>query len=278
MKHWKMKRWKHVVVLAGTLALGGVATAQNYTNPYTGRTFNNPTSSFLDTVIMNNMRTQQLFTSQMIASNSLRISFQRGGKTRKQSPHAQSPHAQSPRERAVADRFAKYRGTMFTPSGKPMMPAKLAASLVKEPGEKQRQMTALLTEMLAIYEQRSRQQNAPSNDLARTQAYCIAVNYSHYSGKDISMDHLAALRGKIRVALSSDAKFRALNNAKKQQLSETLIILTNFMDMGHTLSIEKKDEEGKRAYRQMAGMLLKAMLSVEPNRVMFTETGLVITQ
>jgi hypothetical protein len=62
------------------------------------------------------------------------------------------------------------------------------------------------------------------------------------------------------------------SHAKKQSLGETLIILTNFMEMGHALSIEKKDEEGKRVYRQMAGMLFKAMLSVEPNRVMFAET------
>jgi hypothetical protein len=92
------------------------------------------------------------------------------------------------------------------------------------------------------------------------------------------MDHLAALRGKIRTALSSDPKFRALSNAKKQQMSETLIILTNFMDLGHTVSIQQKNEQGKRAYRQMAGMLLQGMLAVNPNRVAFTKTGLVISQ
>ncbi len=92
------------------------------------------------------------------------------------------------------------------------------------------------------------------------------------------MDHLAALRGKIRAALSSDPRFRALSNARKQQMSESLIILTNFMDLGHTVSIQRNNEQGKRAYRQMAGMLLQGMLAVNPDRVAFTKTGLVISQ
>lgn len=83
--------------------------------------------------------------------------------------------------------------------------------------------------------------------------------------------------------LSSDPKFHALSNARKQQMgeqqmSETLIILTNFMDLGHTVSIQQNNEPGKRAYRQMAGMLLQGMLAVNPHRVSFTKTGLVITQ
>lgn len=43
------------------LALPGVALAQQgFTNPYTGRSFNNPGSAFLDTVLQNQMNRQML--------------------------------------------------------------------------------------------------------------------------------------------------------------------------------------------------------------------------
>ena len=90
------------------------------------------------------------------------------------------------------------------------------------------------------------------------------------------MDDLAALRGKIRAALSSDPKFRALSNEKKQQMSEAMIIMTNFMDLGHTLTIQRKDKENIEKFRKLAGYNLKLMLGVEPERVTFAKTGLII--
>jgi hypothetical protein len=241
------------------------AQYDGYTNPYTGRTFNNPMSSFLDTVIQNNMQTQMLMTSQMVARNALTEALRRNGNARRMSK----------RERQVADRFAKYRGTMFT-AGKPVMPARLAAMFLKTPGKQRQDMTALFTELLKVYDARSKQQSAPPNDLARTLAYCIAVNYAYRTEQEVSAAGLVTLRSKIRGALSGDAKFRALSNAKKQELSETIIIMTHFAALGYDHAKEAKNEAAKQQFRQLAGVNLRGMLGVDPQRVKLEKAGLVI--
>lgn len=54
---------KPIAALLAALALALPATAQaqqTFTNPYTGRSFNNPGSAFLDTVLQNQMNRQML--------------------------------------------------------------------------------------------------------------------------------------------------------------------------------------------------------------------------
>lgn len=236
-----------------------------YTNPYTGRTFNNPMSSFLDTVIKNNMQMQNLMTSQMISRNMLQQSLSRRGLK------------QTKKQQVEADRFARYRGTMFK-TARPVMPAKLAAMFVKTPGADRENMTKLFDALLKAYEIRSKEQKAPSNDLARTLAYCIAANYAYATEQEVSASGLIELRKKIRAALTADEKFRAMSDAKKQQLSESIIILTHFMALGYDNSKESKDVKSMTAFKQFAQFNLQTMLGVPSNQVRLEKTGLVIAR
>jgi hypothetical protein len=250
---------------AALVLVGGMLPAHaQYTNPYTGNTFNNPASSFLDTVILHNMQTMQLRTSMMVSSNMLTSSLSRSGPklTKKQ--------------QAEADRFARYRGTMFK-SGRPVMPVQLAASFIKTPGKQREDMTKLFSVLLEVYNQRSRQQKAPANDLARTLAYCIAANYAYYTEQEVSASGLAMLRGKIRTALTASDKFRKIKDADKQKVSETLIILTHFAALGYDQAKEGKNKESMEMFRKLAGLNLQGMLGVAPGRVKLEKTGLVVT-
>jgi hypothetical protein len=62
-----MTRWRTFAAVAATIAaLAQPAGAQvpSFINPYTGGWFNNPTSSYLATVMMNRMRMQALLRDQ----------------------------------------------------------------------------------------------------------------------------------------------------------------------------------------------------------------------
>ena len=132
--------------------------------------------------------------------------------------------------------------------------------------------------LLQFYEKRSRQQKAPATDLARTLSYCIALNYAYSTEQDVSAKGLDELRRKMREALSSDAKFRALSNTKKQELSEGLIILSHFVALGYDEAKESKDKKTMNKFKQLAQANLKAILGVPVQQVKLEHTGLVIAQ
>jgi hypothetical protein len=222
-------------------------------------------SSFLDTVIRNNMEMQSLMVSQMVARSALQQSLSRRGLRL------------SKQQRAAADRFAKYRGTMFR-NGAPVMPKRLAARLISQPGKQRTQLEQVFRELLRAYAARSRQQNAPANDLARTLAFCIAANYAYATEQEVSAAGLAELRRKIRAAFTSDAKFRAISDLKKQELSESLVILTLFAALGYDEAKAAKKPELQSKFKMLARANLQSMLGVPVQRVRLEKTGLIIAR
>jgi hypothetical protein len=236
-----------------------------YTNPYTGRTFNNPTSSLIDTMILNNQRMSMLMSSMNSSRALMQRSLRKGGLKL------------SKAQKAQADRFAKYRGTMFK-AGKPVMPARLASQLSPKDAKQRQQLEKVFDVLLKFYEQRSKQQKAPSTDLARTLSYCIALNYAYSTEQEVSAKGLDELRRKMREALSSDPKFRDLSDAKKQELSEGLVILSHFVALGYDEAKESKDKETMNKFKQLAQANLKAILGVPVQQVKLEHTGLVIAK
>lgn len=184
------------------------------------------------------------------------------------------------RERTEAERFAKYNGTMYK-AGKSNTAAKVAAVFAKNLGGKASDYQPVMVELLKLYQDQAKKQNAPSTDLARTLAYCISANYYYFTGGTGVPDaQVAALRLKIRTALSEDKKFRAMSNAQKQELNETMVILTHFAALGFEVIAPKASQEKKAAVREgfkkLAGVNLRGLLGVDPQRVAFDKTGLVI--
>ena len=184
------------------------------------------------------------------------------------------------RERTEAERFAKYNGTMYKPSKKVDTPSKVAAMFAQNLGVKASDVKPVMVELLKLYQTQAKKQNAPSTDLARTMAYCIAGNYYYFTGgTGVPETQIAALRGKLRTALSEDKKFRALSNAQKQEMNESLVILTHFAALGFEIIAPKAGDKKaavREGYKQLAGVNLRGLLGVDPARVAFDKTGLVI--
>ena len=184
-----------------------------------------------------------------------------------------------PRERTEAQKFAKYAGTMYRP-GKINTPAKLAAIFAKNTGGKASDFQPVMVELLKLYQTQAKSQNAPSTDLARTMAYCISANYYYFSGgTGVPETQVSQLRKDLREALSQDPKFRAMTNAQKQEMNESMVILTHFAALGFEVVAPKagdKKQIVREGYKALAGLNLKGILGVEPGRVAFGPAGLVI--
>ena len=144
------------------------------------------------------------------------------------------------KERTEAEKFAKYNGTMYKPSPKVDSAGKIAAVLAKSAKADPKQTKAAMNELWKLYVKQAKDQNAPSTDLARTMAYCISANYYYYTGgTGVPETQVAELRRKLRTALSEDPKFRKMSAAQKQELNETMVILTHFAALGFEVIAKK---------------------------------------
>ena len=262
------------LVLGAVLLLTGATARAQYTNPYTGTTWNNPMSSYLDTVILNNQRMSNLMNTQMMQRSMMQMTFDSLNKGRKKTPQQQ-------KQAVEAQKFLKYKGTMFKPAT-PVMPARLAALFEPKDAKARADIQKIFGALLEVYKQRAKEQNAPPNDVARTLAYATAANYIYFNGgnKNVPESQISALRGRLRVALAGDAKFRAMSDKDKQQASETLIILTHLiaysMDEVAPQLPAAQQAQVKAGYRKMAGTLLQSLTGVAPQRVSFDKDGLVV--
>lgn len=187
----------------------------------------------------------------------------------------------SSQEKAAAARFIKYQGTMYKEAGESQAPTKVAELLGKNLGVKPSEVKPVLKALLDVYRQRAKQQGAPPNDVARTLAYCVSANYYYFSGgTGVPETQVAAVRSKMRTALSEDKTFRAMSDVQKRQTAESMIILTHLVGLGIEEVAPKvpaeKREQVKAGYRQLAGINLQGILGVDPKRVAFDKMGLVI--
>lgn len=242
--------------------------SRGWVNPY-NNTMSNIYRSNMNLITQQSIQRSQLFTSQMIG----RSLVTGRGRSRRLKTMPQ-------RERTEAEKFARYAGTMYKPVAS-NTPARLAAIFAKNTGIKAAQIQPAFVECLKLYQARAKSQNAPATDVARTLAYCIAANYYYFTGgtgvPDAQVD---AMRAKIRTALSENKSFRALSNAQKQEMNESMVILTHFAALGFEVIAPKAPADKKalvrEGYKKLAGVNLRGILGVDPGRVAFDKTGLVI--
>lgn len=185
------------------------------------------------------------------------------------------------KERTEAEKFAKYNGTMYKPSATVDSAGKIAAVLAKSTNADLKQTKAAMNELWKLYVKQAQDQNAPSTDLARTMAYAISANYYYYTGgTGVPETQVAELRKKLRTALSEDPKFRKMSAAQKQELNESMVILTHFAALGFEVIAKKapadKRQSVREGFKTLAGANLRGILGIDPKRVGFDKDGLVI--
>jgi hypothetical protein len=235
-----MKRSLVVVLVVAALPL---ASAQ-WTNYTTWNTFNNPISSFLDTVITGNMR-----------MNAMAARFAESGS--------------SPAYEAMPLRTAT-----FTPLPYRLVVEDVAAAYLDDPAGRE-QIAELLQIGLETYEAFALDEGRP-HDVALAFTFFVVTNYMIATGMEPPDAGVEALLHAVDLALSDDDAFAAAGDADRQALYEFLVATAMFTTFGAHAGAESGDADIIEAFRILAGESLESVLGVELTRTTFTSAGLII--
>jgi hypothetical protein len=168
-----------------------------YVNPQTMNTWNNPVSSYLDTVILNRINSgyfNQMVFSQMIFNqmmiDQLKTKF---GQER------------------IAKRQAS---TRFTPVAKNSLIEKSAANLAD--ARERTQFIAANQQLLDTFQVTMQQHRLTPNDVADGRALAFVIAYQIFTGEFPGPQRLQALRQQMRQSLLADVIFQGTPDDEKQ--------------------------------------------------------------
>lgn len=288
--------------VALSMAVAEAPAQAQWRNPYTGTTWNNPMSSYLDTVNLGNQRMADLMIQNSMDRRRLerRLKERRGkstaspakrsaprrSKTTGDRPRSAAP-ATSPTVAPVEDPFpSAARATSFKFTGSSLMSPKLAQMLIPKAQERPdaAKVFGLCLQKGRAYLRSSTSANLPADNVARALAFSLTTLHAlalsrvgEEMGQSVPIPTSAqsdALRTQAALALSSDSRFRAQTNRQKQEAFEMLVITTVFAETAYSAGLQKNNAEMQEAARGMARDALQELLGVGPEKMRFTEAGL----
>lgn len=283
-----MKTWHKVLVVALGISAAKVPAQAQWTNPYTGTTWNNPMSSYLDTVNMGNQRMADLMIQQSIQRNAMKRRLNdRKGKSTAPKSGTKSHMPTTPAATPVVDEMqSAVKATNFKFETPSVMPQQLAQMMSRkvEDRPKTAQVCGWCLRMGREDLLKNPHANLPPDNVARALAYAfiswhdLAVTRNGEKvgqrGQQISVAQADALRMQIAKVLSADPQFRAKSNRQKQELYEVLLIMTTLTQLTYGIGLQKNSVEIQELARGMARDNIKALLGVKPEKMRFTEAGL----
>lgn len=276
-----------LLALGIAAALSTSAHAQ-YTNPYTGTTWNNPMSSYLDTVIMGNQQMSNLIIQQSINRSMLERSM-KGKKGKSSSKTGKSGSKATPQAPAAPaeDSFeSAVQATNFKFSPSPAVPQKMAELLIADAKDRPEATKVFGWCLQSAREdfRKNKSANLPQDNVARALAFFIISSRDlaltrpgEKIGQRVASPTIAqaqALRTQIALALSHDEEFKAKSNAQKQEMYEMLLIVPAYAQSVFGIGLEKGNVEVQEAGRSLARDSLKKLLNLKPERLRFSEAGL----
>lgn len=189
---------RRIAVVVFAVALAQPAWAQ-FRNPYTGRMFNNPMSSYLDTVLRGRMNQRVL--ERMILEK-------RAARGKEEAPRPAPAPAEARRPISATD---------FTPGGPRIVPAMLASGATKAEREGAR---AALEQLLDAYEKEARKHN-----VAYALAFLLGLSAQVVKGEEVPDEQAEQLARDLNDVLAEAPQFQRLPARVKQELYETSVIV-----------------------------------------------------
>jgi hypothetical protein len=223
-------------------ALASSASAQ-WTNFDTGRTFNNPMSSFLDTVIMGNMRAKAMAAYL-----------------------AEGQDAATVATVVVPSTFA--------PRPERLLLGNLVDAITDDAALRLELGEALELGMQA-YESFALDLGRP-HDVGLAFTYFVVVHYMLATFDEPPDEGADALLAAFDALLSTDEAFLASGDLERQSLYETLVGLAVFTTIGIEAGIESEDPELVQAFQELAAGFLESLLGAPIDQISFDASGLVI--
>jgi hypothetical protein len=138
------------------------------------------------------------------------------------------------------------------------------------------QIPAIMTTILREYEKGARAAGKP-NDLALALSFFFATNASVYHDAGMPADApVMDLRETIASALVESDAFNGINDRQKQEMYETLVLVTGFALAAYQEGKDSGNSESVRIGEQLAGQNLQAVTGISPDKINFTNQGLSI--
>lgn len=263
-----------ITALVGSVSNFATRAAAQYVNPYTGNTFNNPVSSYLDTVIQGNIQTQNLLIQQSINRSILERSIQQQQGTTEQNTSTSEPSSSEEEPPAVDDSNLA-AATSFKPVARSLVPQKIAAQIGKTPQEQQ-EYESDVNQLLEFYESYVQDSKWQLNDVAHAMSYYIGANYYVYrDGKEISDRERSALYQTVSKFLATNKDYQALSDAEKQEMYEAMAIQGSLPLLGYKSAIAEGNKEATQGFRHNAQQNLESLFDVPVAKVKFTDDGIV---
>jgi hypothetical protein len=216
----------------------------SWTNPYTGTTWNNPMSSYLDTVIMNGI-------------------------------WSRFPSSSAEAEPTESEPLPPVGASAFVPRADRLQVQAVAAGLTDDP-----QLRAGLADLfeagLQQFEAVAREDGREHN-VALAFTYLVGVSYLVYTGgEEPSERALEAVWEAVHRTLAGSQDFQRSSHAERQGFYETLVMLATLPLAGYQEGRETGDAETLATYRALAGELLSTLFDAAPDEVRFTADGLIV--
>jgi uncharacterized protein DUF6683 len=163
----------------------------------------------------------------------------------------------------------------FQPTGTRLLAPSLVEQLGKTPEQKQ-QVSAILNLLFQEFDKQATKLGRP-NDLAFALSYFLAQNATVFRGKPDPKDQqFVDLRETIVFALGQNQAFAKMTDRQKQEMHEMLVSYTGLVYLTYQDAMKRGDTENVKAMRQLAGLNLKAITHIDPERIDFTDQGLAI--
>ncbi|MGZ4873365.1 MAG: DUF6683 family protein [Candidatus Angelobacter sp.] len=255
---------RHACVLLLQFVLASVAARAQYMGSF-GVPYNNPVSASISNSVWSNWivyQTQQK-KAQGSAAGASTVS------TAAPAPSARESQAAQKRAKAVE------AALQFHPTGTRLLAPKLVDELGKTQAQKD-QVSAILTVLFQEFDKQAVKLGKP-NDLAFALSYFMAQNATVYRGKpDPKDEQFLELRETIVTAMGQNEAFAKMTDRQKQEMHEMLVSYTGLVYLTYQDAKKRGDLETAKTMRELAGLNLKAITHIEPERIDFTAEGLTI--
>lgn len=185
------------------------------------------------------------------------------GKTKNRTPVTEEDYGEEPNSLA------------FTPVNNSGVDRQLATSFSNKPAE-QAGLIEIFRTTKTGYKNELRKMGK-KEDVAMALTFFIATCVTVYNAAPEPGD--AAIENvyqKLFETMNEAPQFARMSDAEKQALSDKLVYISGLVLAGYISGQQTNDANTTQAYRLLAGVCLQSLMQVDPGRMRFNQTGLVV--
>jgi hypothetical protein len=256
--------------LLSLLVLATLAANAQYMGAF-GVPYNNPVSATLSTNVWNNWVVYELQRKKAQGAQASPAGASKSSSSTSSAARPPANDAQAAEKRAKAAEAS----LRFQPTGTRLLTPKLVETLGKTQAQKD-QVSALVTALFQEFDKQAQKLGKP-NDLAFALSYFLAQNAALYRGKPEPKDEqYLELRETVAAAMGQSGGFAKMTDRQKQETYEMLVSYTGLVYVTYLDAKKRGDTETAKTMRELAGLNLKSITHIEPERINFTDQGFTI--